>query len=505
MRPIRVIALFSALLLSTACESDVVQSSDVRLTSSDASLTDVQYRRLSQTQRVALGKRVFFDKTLSANKTQSCSSCHAPGMGWGGPDAQARTNPADRSFIEGDIPGSFGGRKSPSAAYASFSPLFFWEAGVEMIYRGGQFWDGRATGYNHPSQNPLAEQGLGPFLSTAEHGFGNLACVVYRVQNTPGNYYRTFLPATPIRWSGFQPSWCDAPTSASTLAAKQQAIAAWITTSRNRINLEQSWNNVANALAAYQSSPEVNAFSSNWDRGVMTADARRGEALFLSANCVACHVTEVVGLPVGAPVQLIPGRAGAEIFTDHSYYNLGLPANRNNPAIQPPARDLGLGAFLQRGKDNWAQMRFPGTFPAEPEAQPAMFMGTFKTPTVRNLTKGGTKTYMHNGVLKTLEQVVHFYNTRDVKQCGNNVTATNTAYAAIEAGQLPACWPAPEVGLAAGDVNNIFDWGFQAPFVGPDGLIDLDVVGNLGLTPAQELQLVAFLRALDDRNTVVAP
>src|SRR5262245_42088407 len=33
-----------------------------------------------------LGKRVFFDETMSATGTQSCASCHAPDVGFSGPN-----------------------------------------------------------------------------------------------------------------------------------------------------------------------------------------------------------------------------------------------------------------------------------------------------------------------------------------------------------------------------------------------------------------------------------
>ena len=45
-------------------------------------------------------------------------------------------------------------------------------------------------------------------------------------------------------------------------------------------------------------------------------------------------------------------------------------------------------------------------------------MGKHKVPTVRNVGKGLsaiTKAYTHNGYFKTLEGIVNFYNTRDVK------------------------------------------------------------------------------------------
>ena len=68
---------------------------------------------------------------------------------------------------------------------------------------------------------------------------------------------------------------------------------------------------------------------------------------------------------------------------------------------------------------------------------------------------GFTKAYLHNGVFKSLKEVVHFYNTRDV--AGMN-------------------WPPPEV---AENVNT-------------------DELGDLGLTDDQEDAIVAFLKTLTD-------
>jgi cytochrome c peroxidase len=77
---------------------------------------------------------------------------------------------------------------------------------------------------------------------------------------------------------------------------------------------------------------------------------------------------------------------------------------------------------------------------------------------------------MHNGYFKTLEQVVHFYNTRDVK---NPCPGPYTADEAMAAD----CWPAPEV---ADNVNT-------------------DELGDLGLEAEEEAAIVAFMRTLSDR------
>ena len=83
--------------------------------------------------------------------------------------------------------------------------------------------------------------------------------------------------------------------------------------------------------------------------------------------------------------------------------------------------------------------------------------GKHKVPSLRNVDlrpyPGFVKAYGHNGYFKSLEDIVHFYNTRDVQN-----------------------WPPPEVAV---NVNTA-------------------ELGNLGLTPAEEADVVAFLKTLSD-------
>jgi cytochrome c peroxidase len=96
-------------------------------------------------------------------------------------------------------------------------------------------------------------------------------------------------------------------------------------------------------------------------------------------------------------------------------------------------------------------------------------MGKQKVPTLRNVDKRPSpsfvKAYAHNGYFKTLESIVHFYNTRDVLP-----VCTDTGIPGVD------CWPAPEV---ASNVN-------------------VAELGNLGLTAAEETAIVAFLKTLSD-------
>jgi cytochrome c peroxidase len=107
--------------------------------------------------------------------------------------------------------------------------------------------------------------------------------------------------------------------------------------------------------------------------------------------------------------------------------------------------DYGLGGFLESHENPfWAAMA-------------AENMGKHKVPTLRNVGKANgnnfPKAYMHNGIFKSLKEVVHFYNTRDV-----------------------ANWPPSEV---ADNVNT-------------------DELGDLGLTDAEEDAIVAFMETLSD-------
>ena len=123
--------------------------------------------------------------------------------------------------------------------------------------------------------------------------------------------------------------------------------------------------------------------------------------------------------------------------------------------------DPGLGGFLLTR--------------AEYAAMAADNMGKHKVPTLRNVAKGfndkgTTKAYSHNGYFKSLKSIVHFYNTRDVKdECPDEFT--------LEADALKMnCWPAAEV---SANVNT-------------------EELGNLGLTDEEEDAIVAFMIALSD-------
>jgi cytochrome c peroxidase len=358
-----------------------------------------------------LGRAIFFDENLSINENLSCASCHGPEAGWTGPLAEINAHGA---VYEGSILGAFGNRKPPSAAYATFSPILYMDKKGTFI--GGNFWDGRATG--EKLGNPAADQAQGPFLNPKEQALPAPAEVVARV--CAGSYADLFSEV----WGAEA---CD--------------------------NVDMAYDQIALSIAAYESSSAVNAFTSKYDytfQGMakLTKEQQKGFALFQGkGGCKACH----------------PSGKGA-LFTDFTYDNLGIPKNPENPVYgyDPGYIDLGLGAYLETRSDY-------ASFAEEN-------MGKFKVATLRNVdlrpSNDFVKAYGHNGYFKSLEGIVHFYNTRDVlPTCPVDYT---------EAQALAAnCWPAPEF---AGTVNR-------------------EELGNLGLSSEEEADIVAFLKTLSDGYT----
>lgn len=377
-----------------------------------------------EVRTVQLGRAIFFDRELSLNRNQSCASCHNPEWGFSGPSSQVNAHGA---VFEGSVAGAFGNRRPPSAAYATFSPVLHVEGPFVV---GGSFWDGRATGQR--LGDAAAEQAQGPFLNPAEMALRDAACVVQRVSQ--GRYAALWASVY-----GESASAIDLPSDASSLCATAGGPLPLSEAVRAQVQVE--YDNIARAVSAFEGSKHVNAFTSRFDASLagqaeLTAQERLGLQLFEGkARCSICHSSG----------------GTRPLFTDFRYHNLGVPRNPENPvyASQPGFVDSGLGAFLGAAAQH----------------------GKFKSPTLRNVDRrplgSDVKAYMHNGVFKTLETVVHFYNTRDVLPRCDTVAAPVAG---------TNCWPAPEVG--ANMVRGI--------------------VGNLGLTLEEEAAVVAFLRTLSD-------
>ncbi|HEX7942935.1 MAG TPA: cytochrome c peroxidase, partial [Gemmatimonadaceae bacterium] len=148
------------------------------------------------------------------------------------------------------------------------------------------------------------------------------------------------------------------------------------------------------ALQAFQlEDPTFHPYTSRYDRyasnkkgGTLTAQEQRGFAVYNDekrGNCFACHYN---GAGIGGSVRL---------FTDYTYAAIGVPRNREIPANRN-AKYFDLGICGR---------------PDHPLPGSREYCGEFKTPTLRNVAT--RKVFFHNGQMKSLRDVIRFYNTRD--------------------------------------------------------------------------------------------
>lgn len=383
-----------------------------------------------------LGERLFSDENLSLNKNQACASCHSLSPahakslvtklvpGFVDPD-----NVKSGSAVsEGSIRGLTGSLNAPSVGYAAYSPEFHWHQEVDEdgndagLYIGGQFWDGRASS--------LSDQAKMPFLNPVEMAMPNDLAVVNRLKQDK-TYQRLFrevygLNLNEINSSGKSNTRQSAPTQSATV---EQIFAA-----------------AAKAIGEYEQTQEFNKFNSKFDyvlagKTSFSPLEAKGFELFNNpdkGNCAACHISEAT---VSEDGNIEP-----PLFTDFSYDNIGLPRNINIPGNPEPNPGLGGRTDL--------------TTAAADE------LGKHKVMSLRNIAL--TAPYGHNGSMATLEQIVHFYNTRDtlgyvedINQPGFGITG----------------WPTPE--LISDTLNQ-------------------EELGNLGLTDPEEKAIVAFLMTLTD-------
>jgi cytochrome c peroxidase len=408
-----------------------------------------------------LGKEIYFDK-ISSPSSMACADCHAPRVGFTGPIPGINKKGA---VYRGAVPKRFGNRKPPSVAYATFSPIFHYDDG-EGLFFGGNFWDGRATG--ELLGNPAADQALGPFLNPVEQNMPSKQAVLEVIAASKYAGLWEAVWGEPINW--------DTPA-----------------------DIEMNYERVGLAVANFENSREVNQFSSKFDIFWQNAndagmdvvdidmmnwmsygglgfdnDELRGLALFNDEDkgmCALCHVLD----PYGGSIGSFP-----PVFTDFSFDNIGVPKNPKNPFYEMDKVYLNDGSPINPLGDAWIDPGLGGFLDTrgEPEwqAMAAENWGKHKVPTLRNVGKrpgkvggkpgdphmelsapeGMPKAYMHNGVFKSLREVVHFYNTRDVE-----------------------AWPPPEV---AANVNT-------------------EELGDLGLSEEEENLIVLFMQTLSDGYT----
>jgi cytochrome c peroxidase len=270
----------------------------------------------------AVGRQLFFDKSLSASGKISCASCHDPRRAFGPPN--------DLPVQSGGGDGRRAGvRAVPSLMYTQnippFTEHFFEDEGDDSIDQGpagGRTWDGRSQSAHDQARLPL----FSPF----EMANSDEAAVIAAVQRA--NYAGEFRDTFGAR------------------VFEDKALA---------------FKGVLMALETYQQNPEeFYPYSSKYDawlrhQATLTSEESRGLAAFndpAKGNCARCHPSAV--------------REGAfPQFTDYGYAGIGAPRNARIPAnADPRYYDLGLCGPLRIDLTD------------KPE-----YCGLFRTPSLRNV------------------------------------------------------------------------------------------------------------------------
>jgi cytochrome c peroxidase len=458
----------------------------------------------------ALGKALIYDQTLSVNNNLACATCHIPYAGFTGGSSFFN---ATTSALPGSVPITNAGGKGPdfrissrrpqTYAYAPFSPVLHFNNTV-MDFYGGNFWDMRAGGIR--LENPASEQAQGPPTNPVEMGNFDIVTYVYKISKS--QYAKSFEEY----WGKGSLSSIHFPAGIATFAAtpgpapNPDPLLAMMSQADQNLVIS-AFDHAAQSTAAYESGPEVSPFSSKFDfalanptQTVLTADELAGWNLFRGkAKCNTCHLDGTENITTG---QITPADAAdvAPLFTDFTSSNLGIPQNYALPFLFENQADqfgfvanaaglmyldLGVGGFLanlslavQLGEPSGpgigtGQNPNPAWVPLAPQ-----FNGKFQVPTCRNVDlrpyPGFVKAYGHNGYFKSLKAIVHFYNTRDTLNGGTHLPAGMP-------GEGITYWPFPEV-----NVN-----------------VD-QTIGHLGLTDAEENQIVLFLQTLSDGFNIPA-
>ena len=440
-----------------------------------------------------LGKLMNFDEHMSPFENRACGFCHMPYTGFSGPIPSVNL-----TMIA--YPGSFqfraGKRTAQRYTYSPRYPVLQLYPDQALLF-GGNFWDGRSTGYLLQSAD--AEQAQHPPVDTQEHALPDTACIAFRLQTAT---YRPLFETVwgvgslDIKFPHNTEEICETPGGAAVFGTDTTPIKL---KPEDRAKANSVYDHWGQSISFFEDGPQVSPFTSKVDANInglytYTPDELAGAILFAGkGNCNSCHID-------GQRTLLKPGQTDTgtyatnarPLFTCFGYSNLGLPLNPRDAFFYQTTpdffgftanplgfgyRDLGLGTFLRSGFGS-----APNPNSSWTQNAPRMD-GRQQVSTVRNVAMTPPqcpsteapgpyfqKEFFHNGYIKSLKQLVHFYNTRDKFPFP------------VTSGHCPAgttekvdCWPMPEV---------------------PDN-IDM-TVGNLGLTDQEENQLVIIMQGLND-------
>ena len=323
-----------------------------------------------------LGRKLFYDASLSSSGALSCASCHSPDHHYGPPNdgpvmpgGPTRSRPGARAvpsltYLERAPNFSIGPEQSDDdnvvplaqmaaigqkTAKAKKTATGTAASAENIVPQGGLFWDGRA--------DTLQDQALGPLLDPREMDGGDIEQVAEKLRHAPYAEYFVGL------------------------------FGAGIFSNSRLLVAEAMF-----AIGRYQiEDPSFHPYTSKFDywlegKARLSESELRGLILFNDpdkANCGGCHLSS-------------PTRDGRPpLFTDWQFEALGAPRNAALADTRDP-NYFDLGACGPQRTDI---------------ADQTQYCGMFKTPTLRNTA--ARRAFFHNGVFSSLQQVMDFYNFRD--------------------------------------------------------------------------------------------
>jgi len=291
-------------------------------------------------EKIALGRKLFFDRRLSFNNTMSCGMCHIPEQGFTNNELATPVGVEGRSLK----------RNAPTVLNSAY---------VERL-----FHDGR--------ENALETQIISPLLAhneMANPAIGWLTSKIASIADYPSMFERAFGDGRP------------------SIERIGQAIASWERTMVAGNSPFDRW---------YYAG----------EKDALSEQQRRGFGLFVGkARCLNCHTIN----------------EDHTLFADHSFHDTGIGyfdthvASRDEspvPVEIAPGVKIPMDRALIRSVSEERETdlgRYEITLEEDDKWR-------FRTPSLRNVAL--TAPYMHDGSLRTLEEVVRFYDRGGIPHPG---------------------------------------------------------------------------------------
>src|SRR6266446_4155606 len=205
-----------------------------------------------------LGKLMNFDLNISPFRNEACAFCHMPYAAFSGPIPSVNL-----TMIA--YPGSFhfraGKRTAQRYTYAPFFGVLQYNQ-VQGLFFGGEFWDGRATGFK--LESPDAEQAQHPPVDTGEMGFADTACIAFRLTEAP---YRPLFELVwgadfDIRWPANTAEICAIPGGAARFGGSATPINLSPVDRTKANNIYDHW---GQSISFLEHTPDVSPFTSKFD------------------------------------------------------------------------------------------------------------------------------------------------------------------------------------------------------------------------------------------------